>query len=156
MNNMSDFLFLYVTYVFQGESTLYSCLNAKELLAWNRRYIWSLSDCNGIRIHCHLVRKRTFNHLVKLVNLAKWLIVSLWTKWLWVPIPLQTIQCPLPPNNILHVIYKFIPFFVLCITVFRITCFIKFDMMNFSGDIVSKHSSIFSQEFRLNTHLGLL
>ena len=125
MNNMSDFLFLYITYVFQGESTLYSCLNAKELLAWNRRYIWSLSDYNGIRIHCHLVRKRTFNHLVKLVNLAKWLIVSLWTKWLWVPIPLQTIHCPLPTNNILHVIYKVIPFFVICITVFRITYFIK-------------------------------
>ena len=50
--------------------TLYSCLNVKELLAQNRREIWSLSDCNWTRTHNHLVRKRTLNHLVKL---AKWL-----------------------------------------------------------------------------------
>ena len=36
----------HVTYAFQSESTLYSCLNVKELLAQNRRKIWSLSDCN--------------------------------------------------------------------------------------------------------------
>ena len=60
----------YVTYAFQSESILYSCLNAKELPARNRREIWSLSDCNGTRTHNHLVRKRTLNHLVKL---AIWL-----------------------------------------------------------------------------------
>ena len=60
----------YVTYAFQSESTLYICLNVKELLARNRRDIWSLSDCNGTRTHNHLVRKRTLNHLAKL---AKWL-----------------------------------------------------------------------------------
>ena len=51
---------------------LYSivCLNVKELLARSRRYIWSLSEFNGIRTHNHLVRKRTLNHLAKL---AKWL-----------------------------------------------------------------------------------
>ena len=47
-----------------------ACLNVKELLAWSRRHIWSLSDSNGIRTHNHLVRKRTLNHLAKL---AKWL-----------------------------------------------------------------------------------
>ena len=26
-----------------------------------------ISDCNGIRIHNHLVRKRTLNHLTKLM-----------------------------------------------------------------------------------------
>ena len=46
------------------------CLNVKELLAWSRRHIWSLSDSNGIRTHTHLVRKRTLNHLTKP---TKWL-----------------------------------------------------------------------------------
>ena len=45
-------------------------LNVKELLARSRHHIWSLSDCNGIRTHNHLVLKRTLNHLA---NLAKWL-----------------------------------------------------------------------------------
>ena len=36
----------HVTYAFQSESTLYSCLNVKELLARSRHEIWSLSDCN--------------------------------------------------------------------------------------------------------------
>ena len=44
-------------YVFITSSTrfsvnpLYLCLNVKELLARNRRHIWSLSDWNGIRTH---------------------------------------------------------------------------------------------------------
>ena len=37
-------------------------LNVKELLAQNRSDIWSLSDCNEIRTH---------NHLVKWLNLAE-------------------------------------------------------------------------------------
>ena len=39
----------YVTYAFQSESTLCSCLNVKELFARNKGDIWSLSDCNGSR-----------------------------------------------------------------------------------------------------------
>ena len=76
----------HITYAFHSESTLYSCLNVKELLAWNRRKIWSLSDCNWTRTHNHLVRKRTLDHLAKLASLAKWLSVHLRTKWLsvWV------------------------------------------------------------------------
>ena len=50
------------------------CLNVKEHLAWSRRHIWNLSDCNGIRTHKHLIRERTLNHLAKL---AKWWAV-LW------------------------------------------------------------------------------
>ena len=46
---------------------LYSWLNVKELLAQNRREIWSLSDCN-------------------------WLSVRLRTKWLWVPVQLQSLE----------------------------------------------------------------
>ena len=41
----------HATYAFQSESTLYSYLNVKELLARNQRDIWSLSDCNGTRMH---------------------------------------------------------------------------------------------------------
>ena len=57
-------------YAFQSESTLYSCLNVKELLARSRCDIWSLNDCNGTRTQSHLGRKRTLNHLTKLI---KWL-----------------------------------------------------------------------------------
>ena len=74
--------FYHVTYAFQSESTLYSCLNVKELLARSRREIWRWSDCNWIRTHNHLVHKRTLN----------WLSVRLWTKWLWVRIQLQSLS----------------------------------------------------------------
>ena len=46
---------------FQSESTLYSCLNVKELLARNRREIWSLSDYNGTWTHNYLIHKQTLN-----------------------------------------------------------------------------------------------
>ena len=55
----------HVTYTFQSESTLYICLNIKELLARNRGDIWSLSNCSGTWTHNHLARKRTLNHLAK-------------------------------------------------------------------------------------------
>ena len=44
--------------------------SVKELLARNKRKIWSLSDCNWTRIYNHLVRKGKPNHLAKL---AEWL-----------------------------------------------------------------------------------
>ena len=56
----------------------YSALNVKELLARNRREIWSLTDCNGTRTHNYLA------------SLAKWLSVRLRTKWLWVRVLLQS------------------------------------------------------------------
>ena len=80
----------HVTYVFQSESTLYSCLNVKELLARSRRDIWRLSDCNGTRTHNHLVCKRTVNHLAKLSSLDKWSSARLRTKWLWFWVPIQS------------------------------------------------------------------
>ena len=58
-----------VTYAFQSESTLYSCLNVKDLLAWNRHKIRSLSDCTWTQTHNHLVHKRTLNHFAKLAKL---------------------------------------------------------------------------------------
>ena len=53
----------HVTYAFQSESTLFSCLNVKELLAQSRREIWSLSDCNWTQTNNHLVHERALNHL---------------------------------------------------------------------------------------------
>ena len=58
----------HVTNAFQSESTLYICLYVKELLVRNRRNIWSLSDCNEIRTHIHLLRKRTLDHFTKLTK----------------------------------------------------------------------------------------
>ena len=66
-------IYYYVMYAFQSESTLYSCLNIKEVLTQNRHNIWRLSESNGIRTH--LVQKWTLNHLAKLV---KSLRVVLW------------------------------------------------------------------------------
>ena len=80
----SPVYFCHATYAFQSESTLYSCVNVKELLVRSRREIWSLSDCNWTRTQNHLVRNRTFNHL------AKWLGVCLRTKWFWVWVQLQS------------------------------------------------------------------
>ena len=51
--------YCHVMYAFQSESTLYSCLNVKERLAWSRREICILSDCNWTPTHNHLVRKQT-------------------------------------------------------------------------------------------------
>ena len=45
-------------YAFQSESTLYICLNVKELLARSRRDIWNLIDRNGTRTHNNLIRKQ--------------------------------------------------------------------------------------------------
>ena len=59
-------IYYYVMYAFQSESTLYSCLNIKEVLTQNRHNIWRLSESNGIRTH--LVQKWTLNHLAKLVK----------------------------------------------------------------------------------------
>ena len=66
-------LYILITYAFQSESTLYSCLNVKELLAQSRCKIWSLSDCNWTRTHNHLVCKRTLNHLANWLN--GWVLV---------------------------------------------------------------------------------
>ena len=77
------FCFYHVTYAFQSESTLYNCLNIKELLPWSRCKIWCLSDCNLTQNHNPLVHKWTLSHLAKL---AKWLscveYLYVWCIWL--------------------------------------------------------------------------
>ena len=80
--------YYHVKYAFQSESTLYSCLNVRELLAWSRGKICSLSECNWTRTHNQLFHKRTLNYL------AKWLSVRFWTKWFWIRVQLQRIEVP--------------------------------------------------------------
>ena len=55
----------HVTCTFQSESKFYSYLDVEELLAQNKRNIWSLSDCNRTRTHNHLVCKQTLNYLAE-------------------------------------------------------------------------------------------
>ena len=43
-------------------------MNVKELIAQNKRKIWSLSDYNWTRTYNHLVRKGKPNHLAKLAE----------------------------------------------------------------------------------------
>ena len=45
--------------MFQSESTLYSCLNVKELLAQSRGKTWTLNDCNWTGNQNHLAHKQT-------------------------------------------------------------------------------------------------
>ena len=49
----------------------------------------ALSYSNGIRTRNHLICKRILNHLA---SLAKWLSVRLRTKWLWVGVPLLSLE----------------------------------------------------------------
>ena len=60
--------YYHITHMFQSESTLYICLNVKEVYAWNKRIAWS--DSNRIRTHNHFVCKQTLNHLAKVASLA--------------------------------------------------------------------------------------
>ena len=55
----------HITWAFQSESSIYSCLKVKELLALNKREILTLSDCSATRTHHHLVCQQTHNHLAK-------------------------------------------------------------------------------------------
>ena len=76
----------HVMYAFQSESTLYSWLNVKELLARSRHKIWSLSDSNWTWTHNHLVCKQTLNHLTKLGQMIELCCeyLSVWCIWLYV------------------------------------------------------------------------
>ena len=63
--------YYHATYAFQSESTLYSCLNFKELSTRNWCSSWSFSGSNRIRTHNDLVHKRTLNHLAKFAKFVK-------------------------------------------------------------------------------------
>ena len=80
-----------LTYAFQSESTVYSCLNVKELLGWKRCDVWSFSDCNGSRTqNHHLFPKRTLNHLAKL---AKWLSCTVYLRQLYIGCECLSVRC---------------------------------------------------------------
>ena len=55
--------YYHVTYAFQSESTLYSCLNVKELLARNRREIWNFLDIQAT-IECGFTLKRVRDKII--------------------------------------------------------------------------------------------
>ena len=120
----------HVTYMFRCESTLYSCLNVKDLLAQNRCKIWSLSDSDWTQNH--LVCKWTLHQVAKLTSLAKWLSVCLQTNWLWVRVQLQSLKCEiflLFPNIYHQSCLWMIP---ICLTLTRIW---KFLLKNANDDL---------------------
>ena len=90
----------HATYAFQSESTLYTCLNVRKLLARNRRNIRSLNDCNEIQTNNHFICKWTLNHLVN------WFSVCLQTKRLWVQIPLQLLKNLQLQTNLSEVLHR--------------------------------------------------
>ena len=61
--------YYHVAYAFQREFTLYSCLNVKGPPCSKQARYLKFRDSNGIRIHNHLVCKRTLNYIAKL---TKW------------------------------------------------------------------------------------
>ena len=71
--------FCHVMYAFYSESTLYSCLNVKELRTPYRQ-----------------VLRTQLNHLA---SLAKWMSVRLRTRWFRVRLQLQSLQLSLIDNN---------------------------------------------------------
>ena len=90
----------HVTYVFQSESTLYSCLNVKEILARSRREIWRLSDYNWTRTQNLLVLKPILNHLAKLLkvdhtssNILRAVFHKFYLVHSWILCPIYHYQC---------------------------------------------------------------
>ena len=59
----------HVTHTFQGDFTLYSCLNINELFATNSGNSWILSDSSSMRTNNHLVCEQSLNRLAKTAKL---------------------------------------------------------------------------------------
>ena len=93
--------YYHVRYGFQSDSTLYICLNGKEILARNRRDISSLSDYNGTPTHNHIVRKWTLNHLAKL---TEWLSCVVST-YLYGAFDCRLLSCHVPISEWVHALY---------------------------------------------------
>ena len=81
----------HVMYTFQSESTLYSYVNVKELLAQNRCEIWSLSDCNWAQPQPLSLQMNTqpFSRTGQMIELC-FVHLSVWCIWLYVLIMSQT------------------------------------------------------------------
>ena len=54
--------------MFQSKSTLYSCLNIKEVISRSRHQIWRSNDCNCTRTQKHLILNRTLDHFADLAK----------------------------------------------------------------------------------------
>ena len=66
-------------------SHTYFKVNLPSAVAWiSRNSLLETGDCSGIQTNKHS------NHLAKLACLATWLSVYMATKWLWIPIQLQS------------------------------------------------------------------
>ena len=91
----------HATYAFQSESTLYICLNVKELLARSSRKICRWSDSNWTRTYNHLVLKETFNHLAQL---AMWLSCVLST-YLHTAFDCMFLSCHVRVSWWIHTLY---------------------------------------------------
>ena len=90
----------HVTYAFDSESIIYSCLNVKELLAPSRCEIWRWSNCNWTRNQNHLVLERTLNHLAKL---AKWSSCLL-SNYLYGPFDCRFFSCHVKASEWIHTV----------------------------------------------------
>ena len=87
-----------------SESTLYNCLNVKELRARNRWDIWKLTDYNGTRANNHFFQKQILKHLTdywavlsELIRMVHWLcIFIMWhTRLGWIySLQLSEFQAP--------------------------------------------------------------
>ena len=94
-------IWLYVLYSFQNVSTICSCLNVKELLAWNRCNIWSLSDCNMTGMYNYLVCKLTLNHLAKQAKLLSCVVRT----YLYVKFDFVFLLCHICVSEWIHTLY---------------------------------------------------
>ena len=88
--------YYHVTYAYQKKSTLWTCLNVKDL-AQSRHDISNISDNNRIRNLNHLVRKRILSRPVWLLN--GWVFIYELNKWLWVRIPLLSFNINIFKNT---------------------------------------------------------
>ena len=91
----------HITYAFQSESTSYICLNVKEILTWNRREIWSLSDGNETRTQNHLVRKQILNYLAKTNKWLSWILST----FLYVAFNCRFLFCHLRVSERIHALH---------------------------------------------------
>ena len=59
----------HLMWLFNSESTLYFCLNVKDILAQKKkRDIWNLSERNGTRTQNQLFHQETLNHYAKVTK----------------------------------------------------------------------------------------
>ena len=83
-----DFQHVHHMYVFQNESTLYSCLNVKELLAWNRRV-------HDIRTYSQMHRTDKYSQhssIIYPVWLNDWVFVDELSTCGFERVPLQSLK----------------------------------------------------------------